>query len=148
MIEPRASLGRHLAGDRLRDEKRRPDIERHHMVEIRRRDFEKRRRAIGPGVVDQNVERWQAGDAGLHRREIGDVELNSLSRAARRHDRVARRLDLAFGASGQDDLSPRFSESGRSREAETSARAGHQRALPVETERRRAGNLRHSAACA
>ena len=118
------------------------------MVEIRRRHFEKRRRAIGSGVVHQNVQRGQTGDAGLHRSEIGDVERNSLSRAARRHDRVARRLDLAFGASGQNHFSPGLGESSRGRKAEASAGAGHKRALPVQAEGRRAGNLRHSAAWA
>jgi hypothetical protein len=97
-------------------------------------------------LVHQNVQRGQTGNAGLHRREIGDVERNGLCGAACRYDRVARRLDLTLCASRQDDFSPGLGKTGGGRKAEASACAGDKRALPVQTEGWRAGNLRHSAA--
>jgi hypothetical protein len=116
------------------------------VVEIGRRRFQKWSRAIGPGVVHQNIQSGQIPDAGLHRCEIGDVERNSLRRAARQQNRLARRFDLTFGASRKDYFGPGGGETSRCREAEASACACHERALPVEAEGRRARKLGHFAA--
>ena len=58
-----AALGDHQPRRRLRDDKRRPDVEPEQQVEGRLVDLEKRLRPVETGIVDQNVEPAETGNA-------------------------------------------------------------------------------------
>jgi hypothetical protein len=138
-----------LARHRLRHEIGGADVEPEDEVEVLNLHVDERRRLVGAGVIDENIERCLRGDCSLHGFDIAHVEHQRLGLVAARADGLSRFLDLGGGACRERHMRAGFGQCGRRREPDAAPGAGHQRAPPVETEGGRFGEVdAHSAACA
>ena len=79
---------------RLRHEIGRAHVEREHEVEVLELDVDERGRAVGAGVVDQDVERRLRGDGDLRRLDVAHVERERVRALPARADRCGGVLDF------------------------------------------------------
>ena len=82
MIEPLRPASTMPPRHRLRNEERGAQIERGDGVVVVLRHLQKMARAVGAGVVHQDVERRLRGDRRAHRRQVGHVQHQRLGAAA------------------------------------------------------------------
>ena len=128
-------------GHRLRHEEGGAHVEGKDGVEILDLDVHQMRRAIGAGIVDEHVERFGCRHGAAHRVEIGNVELKRVGLVPARANGVCRGLDLRLRARNERHMRAGLRQRRSCREPDAAPAAGDQRALAVETERRRFGKL-------
>ena len=145
MIEPgRFGLDESLR-HRLRHEIRGADVEREHEVEVLDLHLDERRRLVGAGVVDQNVERLARGNRGARSLHVTHIDRKRIGLLAAIANRNGCSLDLRRGAGGERHMRAGVGQRGGRGEPDAAARAGHERAPAVEAERGRAGEVdRHA----
>jgi hypothetical protein len=98
------------ARHRLRHEISGAHVEPHDDVEILDADIHQRLRAIGAGIVDEDIERRCLADRRLHGGEVGDVERERLGLMSAGADGRGGGLDLILGARRQRHLRPGLGE--------------------------------------
>jgi hypothetical protein len=122
------------ARHRLRDKISRAHVERKHEIEILDFDVDKRRRPVGAGIVDQDVERR------LRRNRLGrGVDVAHVERERRgclpaRANGLGRFLNFLGGTRGERHLRAGVGQRRGAGEPDAAPGAGHQRAPPVEAE--------------
>ena len=89
---------------RLRDEIGRAHVQPHHEIEVLDLHIDKRRRPVGAGIVDEDVERFRAGDYLFHRLHVAYIERERVSLLLARADGAGGLLDILRCAGGQRDM--------------------------------------------
>ncbi len=102
----------------LSSEKCRAQVEAEHGIELILRHVEEVSRAVGAGVVEQDVERIPLGQRGLQHRRVADIASQSLGLSTGITDRSGRRFDLAAGTRHQRDVRTGRSQCGGAGEAD------------------------------
>jgi hypothetical protein len=145
----RRPLSDQLARDRLRHKIGRADVKRKYEVEIFDPHIGKGRGLVCAGVVYEDVERRLGGDRCFHCIHVAHIKREWLGLLSARANGLSCFLDLLGGARGKRDLGAGIGQCRSCRQPDAAAGTGHQRALAVEAERRRPGQIDgHSAACA
>jgi hypothetical protein len=115
----------------LRHEESRAHVDVEDEIEILARDVDKRRRPVGPGIVDQNVEGLAAGNECIDVVELGDIENARLRLTAALTNSARGRIDLVVRARAERDVRAGIGKRGRCGKTDAATGAGDERAFPL-----------------
>ena len=142
MIEPGCFASIRRARHRLRHEKGGAHVEREDEVEILDLHVDERRRPVGAGIVDQDVERRLRGDRRLHRVDVAHVERERRRPVCPRARIASAASSISFArARGERHMRAGVGQRGGGGQPDAAPAAGHQRAPAVEAEGGRLGEV-------
>ena len=126
MIDPALPRGCQPFGDRLCDKVGGAQVQAGDGVVVVLGDVEEGARAIGAGIVDQDVERISHLDRSADGGQVGNVERQRVGVAASFLDRSGGFGDLGGGSSKQGDVGADLGQGRRGSQADAATRSGDQ----------------------